>query len=244
MRWHRPASPTCPAMAVGTTPSLISSSTNHEHFVTPRDGRFGNPDRLAVVSGDVRLTTQELSDLADGGAGVIAGSGAEHVVYVGAGGAMLPLLLFSSARAGRAFTPINYRLSGRGHPGADRAAAVTAGDRRRPLPRHGRGRRHEGDGLRRVPGRGPHRRAGRGVPGSRRRRRGAVHLGDHVAPKAVELSHNNLTSYITGTVEFACGRTRGCGPDLRAAVSHRGRQRGPVQSVRGPKDGVSAQLRR
>ena len=33
-----------------------------------------NPDRTAVVSGDTRLTTQQLSDLADGAAGVIAGS--------------------------------------------------------------------------------------------------------------------------------------------------------------------------
>jgi long-chain acyl-CoA synthetase len=72
------------------------------------------PDRLAVVSNDVRLTTQELSDLADGAAGVIAASGCEHVAYVGAGGAMLPLLLFASARAGRTFTPINYRLSAEG----------------------------------------------------------------------------------------------------------------------------------
>src|ERR1700751_680005 len=73
-----------------------------------------NPDRTAVVSGDTRLTTQELSDLADGGAGVIAGSNAKHVVYVGTGGAMLPLLIFASARAGLAFTPINYRLSAEG----------------------------------------------------------------------------------------------------------------------------------
>src|ERR1700749_990387 len=73
-----------------------------------------NPDRPAVVSGDTRLTTQELSDLADGGAGVIAGSNAKHVVYVGTGGAMLPLLIFASARAGLAFTPINYRLSAEG----------------------------------------------------------------------------------------------------------------------------------
>src|SRR5699024_654734 len=53
----------------------------------------------------------ELSDLADGGAGVIAASGARHVVYVGAGGVLLPLLIFASARAGRALTPLNYRLS-------------------------------------------------------------------------------------------------------------------------------------
>lgn len=74
----------------------------------------GDPERVAVVSEGTRLTTQELSDLADGGAGVIAGTGAEHVVYVGTGGALLPLLLFSSARAAKAFTPINYRLSAEG----------------------------------------------------------------------------------------------------------------------------------
>ena len=73
-----------------------------------------NPDRTAFVAGDLRLTTQQLSDLADGGAGVIAASGAQHVVYVGTGGAMLPLLIFASARAGLAFTPINYRLSADG----------------------------------------------------------------------------------------------------------------------------------
>ncbi|MGO9507454.1 MAG: AMP-binding protein, partial [Mycobacterium sp.] len=73
-----------------------------------------NPDRTAVVSGDMRLTTQLLSDLADGGAGVIVGSDARHVAYVGTGGAMLPVLIFAAARAGLAFTPINYRLSADG----------------------------------------------------------------------------------------------------------------------------------
>src|ERR1700738_5368957 len=73
-----------------------------------------NPDRTALVDGDLRWTTQQLSDLADGGAGVIAASNAQHVVYVGTGGAMLPLLIFASARAGLAFTPINYRLSAEG----------------------------------------------------------------------------------------------------------------------------------
>src|ERR1700685_4777398 len=67
-----------------------------------------DPDRTAVVSGDVRLTTQQLSDLADGGAGIIARSAASHVAYVGTGGAMLPLLIFASARAGLTFTAINY----------------------------------------------------------------------------------------------------------------------------------------
>ena len=74
----------------------------------------GDPDRVAAVDGDVRLTTAGLSDLADGGAGVITASGASHVVYVGTGGVLLPLLLFSSARANAAFTPLNYRLSADG----------------------------------------------------------------------------------------------------------------------------------
>src|ERR1700755_2282899 len=73
-----------------------------------------NSERTAVVSGDMRLTTQQLSDLADGGAGVIAGSNAKHVAYVGTGGAMLPVLIFAAAGAGLAFTPINYRLSAEG----------------------------------------------------------------------------------------------------------------------------------
>ena len=68
-----------------------------------------NPDRTAIVSGDLRLTAQELSTLADGGAGVIGASGAKHVAYVGAGGALLPLLLFSAARADVPVTPLNYR---------------------------------------------------------------------------------------------------------------------------------------
>ena len=70
-----------------------------------------HPERTALVSGERRWTTRELSDLADGGSGVIAASGAQHVVYVGVGGALLPVLIFASARAERGFTPVNYRLS-------------------------------------------------------------------------------------------------------------------------------------
>jgi long-chain acyl-CoA synthetase len=70
-----------------------------------------DPDRVAVVDAELRWTVSELSGLADGGAGAIVASGARHVAYIGVGGAMLPLLLFASARAGVAFTPLNYRLS-------------------------------------------------------------------------------------------------------------------------------------
>src|SRR5262245_28743676 len=72
------------------------------------------PDRAAVVCGDTRLTSGELDALASGGAGIIAESGAGHVAYVGTGGVAFPLVLFSAARGGVPFTPLNYRLSADG----------------------------------------------------------------------------------------------------------------------------------
>ncbi|OBB43660.1 fatty acid--CoA ligase family protein [Mycobacterium sp. 852002-51961_SCH5331710] len=161
-----------------------------------------NPDRTAVVSGELRLTTAELSELADGGAGVIAASGASHVAYVGMGGALLPLLLFASARAGVPVTPLNYRLSADGlRELIDRLPQplVVADTEYREM----------------VAG------AGKQVMGSdefldaARTAEPAAEFpdpedvgvvlftsGTTSRPKAVELTHNNLTSYITGTVEF------------------------------------------
>ena len=161
-----------------------------------------NPDRTAVVSGDTRLTTQQLSDLADGGAGVIAGSNANHVVYVGTGGAMLPLLIFASARAGLAFTPINYRLS------ADGIQALVG---RLPEPLvvvDGRYRDMLGDaGQHVIDSDGFLTAAGDATPAAEFADPDAVAIvlftsGTTSQPKAVELTHNNVTSYITGSVEF------------------------------------------
>jgi long-chain acyl-CoA synthetase len=161
-----------------------------------------NPDRTAVVSGDTRLTTQQLSDLADGGAGVIAGSNVEHVVYVGAGGAMLPLLIFASARAGIAFTPINYRLSAEG---------IQALIRRLPAPLvivDERYRDMLGDAGQHVIDSDEFVAAARGAePAAEFADPDSVAIvlftsGTTSQPKAVELTHNNLTSYITGSVEF------------------------------------------
>lgn len=163
-----------------------------------------NPDRTAVVSDDARLTTQQLSDLADGGAGVVAGSTAQHVAYIGTGGAMLPLLIFAAARAGVPFTPINYRLS------ADGIQALIA---RLPDPLvivDDRYREAVGTVSERVLVSDEFLTAAKGAdpamefadpdPDSV-----AVVLftsGTTSQPKAVELTHNNLTSYVTGTVEF------------------------------------------
>jgi acyl-CoA synthetase (AMP-forming)/AMP-acid ligase II len=169
-----------------------------------QESGLANPDRTAIVSGELRLTAGELSTLADGGAGVIAASGAQHVAYVGTGGAMLPLLLFSSARADIAFTPLNYRLSTDGLRALiDRLPdpLVVVDDEYRDAV---------GDGYR-VLGSREFIEAARviepapDIPAFADPDAVAVVLftsGTTSAPKAVELTHNNLTSYITGTVEF------------------------------------------
>ncbi|OBK78571.1 fatty acid--CoA ligase family protein [Mycobacterium sp. 1164985.4] len=164
-----------------------------------------NPDRTAVVSGELRLTTGELSALADGGAGVIAASGASHVAYVGTGGAMLPLLLFSSARGGVAVTPLNYRLSADGlRELIDRLPQplVVADAEYREMVA-GAGKQVIGsdeflDAARTAE-------PSPDVPVFADPEDVGVVLftsGTTSRPKAVELTHNNLTSYITGTVEF------------------------------------------
>lgn len=165
----------------------------------------GNPERTALVAGDLRLTTQQLSDLADGGAGVLVGSGARHVVYVGAGGALLPLLIFASARAGLPFTPINYRLSAEGIQALIQRLPeplVIVDDRYRDMIGDARALGSE-EFL--ALARNAEAVAEFADPDSV-----AVVLftsGTTSQPKAVELTHNNLTSYITGTVEYDSAAT-------------------------------------
>jgi acyl-CoA synthetase (AMP-forming)/AMP-acid ligase II len=161
-----------------------------------------NPDRTAVVSGEMRLTTTELSALADGGAGLIAASGTQHAAYVGTGGMMLPLLLFSAARAGVAFTPLNYRLSEDGLrqlidrlptplviADAEYRDVVTDAGKQVITSEEFIGAAGTAETAAQFPD-----------PDDV-----AVVLftsGTTSRPKAVELTHNNLTGYVTGAVEF------------------------------------------
>jgi acyl-CoA synthetase (AMP-forming)/AMP-acid ligase II len=162
----------------------------------------GNPERIALVDGHTRFTTGELSALADGGAGVIAASGAQHVAYVGSGGVMQPLLIFAAARAVVPYTPINYRLSPDGVQeliGRLPDPLVIVDERYRDMV---------GDVGKRVVDSEQFladARTTEPVAEFADPEDVAIVLftsGTTSKPKAVELSHGNLTSYITGTVEF------------------------------------------
>ncbi len=162
-----------------------------------------SPDREALVSDGARLTAGELSALADGGAGVISASGAGSVAYVGTGGVMLPLLMFSSARANRTFTPLNYRLSAEGlRELIERLPEplVVFDDEYCDMVSDA--------GLKAIDSEMFLEMARVGEPVSEFADADDVAIvlftsGTTSRPKAVELSHHNLTSYVMGTVEFA-----------------------------------------
>ena len=73
----------------------------------------GMADRLAVGGrhDGSGLTYAGLFDRARRVAAVVAGSGAERLVFVGRNSTLLPALLFGSGLAGVPFVPVNYRLA-------------------------------------------------------------------------------------------------------------------------------------
>jgi acyl-CoA synthetase (AMP-forming)/AMP-acid ligase II len=175
-----------------------------------QDAALAQPDRVALVSDDLRLTITELSSLADGAAGVISASSAQHVAYVGAGGVMLPLLLFASARAAVPVTPLNYRLAAEGLRtliGRLPRPVVIVDDEYRDMVGHLAGHAVQ------VMSAADFVAAARTSPPAAEFADPdsvAVVLftsGTTSAPKAVELTHTNLTSYVMGTVEFASAET-------------------------------------
>ena len=162
------------------------------------------PDQLAVVDGDTRWTVSDLTRLADGGASVVAASGAQHVAYIGMGGPMLPLLLFASARAAVPFCPLNYRLS-------SEALKELLGRLATPLvivDRQYRDMIGVDVGAEVLSSEEFLRRADIAEPVAVVADQDSVAVvlftsGTTARPKAVELSHDNLVSYVTGTVEFS-----------------------------------------
>ncbi|MBF6191568.1 MULTISPECIES: class I adenylate-forming enzyme family protein [Nocardia] len=163
-----------------------------------------NPDRLAVVCDEVRWTASELSARAGGGAAVIANSGARSVAYVGTGGHLLPLLIFASAGAAIPFTPLNYRLA------ADSLGELIArlddplvvcDDEYHDIVAAFGGRIMRATAFAEAAATTDPR-AGIESPDPDEVAVVLFTSGTTAKPKAVELSHNNLVGYITGTVDF------------------------------------------
>lgn len=176
------------------------------------------PDRLALGTLADGLDFQSVRARAQGVAAWLAGTQAQHVVFVGMNGTVLPVLLFAAGLAGLPFVPVNYRL--------------TDGDLRKLVARTAPGVVVvDDDMLPRIDG----------VDGVELMARSAFEArfmaadapvpdalpdaendiavllftsGTTGDPKAAVLRHGNLTSYVMSTVEFL-----GSGEDEAALVS-------------------------
>ncbi len=171
------------------------------------------PDRVAVGGLADGLTYEQLASAAAGGGGVLAEAGAAHAVFVGENGPALPVAAFAACAAGVPFVPVNYRLG----PEQIRdlitqleAPVVVADEAFLPalagVPAYssavflGQAREHAPAGPAPVSDADT-----------------AVVLftsGTTARPKGVLLRHQNLTTYVLQTVEFASA-----GEDEAALVS-------------------------
>ena len=174
-----------------------------------------------VVSGTRAdgLTAAGLREAAAGGAALLRAQRASALVYLDVNGPVFPAALFAAAKAGVPFVPINYRLSAEqqsrllaNHPGA----TILTGSQREAVSHAAYGPTHTvlstQDWITRASA------AGRSAPldGDEGRDPAVIIYtsGTTSEPKGVLLRHDNLVSYVLGTVEFG-----GADPEDASLVS-------------------------
>ncbi|MCE3552926.1 long-chain fatty acid--CoA ligase [Pseudonocardia sp. RS11V-5] len=167
----------------------------------------GFGDRIVVGTRAEGLTAGRVRELAAGGASLVAGAGADAVLYLAVNGPAFPVALFTAARAGVPLVPVNYRLGAAqlDHLLAQHPKALVVADAAQAAAaqRAGLGFRTPEEFLRDAAAAAESAPAEEGFvdPDS-----AAVIIytsGTTSAPKGVVLRHANLVSYVLGTVEFA-----------------------------------------
>ncbi|KPI18909.1 o-succinylbenzoate--CoA ligase [Actinobacteria bacterium OK074] len=178
----------------------------------------GFGDRVVVGRTEDGLTPRRLRELSAGGARAVRRAGADAILHLAVNGPAFPVALFAAARAGVPLVPVNYRLGEAqldallaNHP---HALGIADPDQAEALHRAGLPVRSPAEWLAETAadagdGELDDEAAAPDTP--------AVLIytsGTTSAPKGVILRHQNLVSYVFGTVEFA-----GADPDDAALVS-------------------------